>query len=139
MPRATTKSEAESAGVKDDIVGGDSREADYLVALGDALADPLRIRVLGLLAEARKEGRGCCGLPATGAPEMEADYSGICVCELEAYFELAQSKISYHLRKLVRAGLIREEKRGRWNFYSLDEEIAKSSLSRIEKYLSIGR
>lgn len=112
-------------------------EAERLAAFGDALADPLRVRVLGLLAEARKGGRGCCGLPAAGAPEVEGEDFGICVCELEAYFGLAQSKISYHLRKLVRAGLVREEKRGRWNYYSLNIEAANSSLSGIARYLYV--
>lgn len=114
-----------------------AEEAESLAAFGDALADPLRVRVLGLLAEARRDGRGCCGLPAAGAPEVEGEDSGICVCELEAYFGLAQSKISYHLRKLVRAGLVREEKRGRWNYYSLNEETVVVSLSGVAEYLRI--
>lgn len=114
-----------------------AEEAESLAAFGDALADPLRVRVLGLLAEARRDGRGCCGLPAAGAPEVEGEDSGICVCELEAYFGLAQSKISYHLRKLVRAGLVREEKRGRWNYYSLNEETVVASLSGVAEYLRI--
>jgi ArsR family transcriptional regulator len=114
-----------------------SDKAERLAAFGDALADPLRIRVLGLLAEAKREGRGCCGIPAAGAPRTPDHDPGVCVCELEAYFGLAQSKISYHLRKLVRAGLVREEKRGRWNFYSLNEEAVAASLSGVGEYLRI--
>lgn len=114
-----------------------SDKAQRLAAFGDALADPLRIKVLGLLAEAKREGRGCYGLPAAGAPRTSDYDPGVCVCELEAYFGLAQSKISYHLRKLVRAGLVLEEKRGRWNFYSLNERAAAASLSGIGEYLRI--
>lgn len=136
MSKVTTGTEAEAL-ERRAYPTESSNEVERLAAFGDALADPLRIRVLGLLAEAKKEGRGCCGLPAAGAPETPDHDPGVCVCELEAYFGLAQSKISYHLRKLVRAGLAREEKRGRWNFYSLNEETVVASLSGVLEYLHI--
>jgi ArsR family transcriptional regulator, arsenate/arsenite/antimonite-responsive transcriptional repressor len=66
-----------------------------LVALGGALSDPIRVRMLGMMAE----GRSCCDLPDLGAPVDEGD-PGICVCEFEDYFEMGQSKVSYHVRKL---------------------------------------
>jgi ArsR family transcriptional regulator, arsenate/arsenite/antimonite-responsive transcriptional repressor len=93
--------------------GGTAR----LVALGQALSDPIRVEMLGMMAE----GRGCCDLPDLGAPVGEED-TGICVCEFQDYFGMGQSKISYHVRKLKQAGLVREEKRGKWSFYSLDAE-----------------
>jgi ArsR family transcriptional regulator len=37
---------------------------------------------------------------------------------------MGQSKVSYHMKKLKDAGLVREDKRGRWSFYSLDWEAA---------------
>lgn len=43
-----------------------------------------------------------------------------CVCELVEIFPFSQPAISQHLRKLKDAGLVREEKRGQWNFYSID-------------------
>lgn len=140
MSRTTLGGDARARDLREitaDEGAAEVAEAESLAAFGDALADPLRVRVLGLLAEARRDGRGCCGLPAAGAPEVEGEGSGICVCELEAYFGLAQSKISYHLRKLVRAGLVREEKRGRWNYYSLNEETVVASLSGVAEYLRI--
>ena len=77
------------------------------------------------------EERGCCGLPDLGAPVGgESDSPGICVCEFESTFEMGQSRVSYHMRKLKEAGLVREEKRGRWSFYSLACEEA-SRLSRL--------
>ena len=92
-----------------------------LVALGQALSDPIRVRMLGLMAATAREGRGCCGLPDLGAPvDAGEETIGVCVCEFEDYFGMGQSKISYHVRKLKDAGLIREEKRGKWSFYSLD-------------------
>ena len=49
-----------------------------------ALSDPIRVRMLGMLAAEAAEGRGCCGLPDLGAPVSgEEDSPGICVCELE--------------------------------------------------------
>jgi ArsR family transcriptional regulator, arsenate/arsenite/antimonite-responsive transcriptional repressor len=107
------------------------------VALGRALSDPIRVRMLGMLAAEAAEGRGCCGLPDLGAPVSgEEDSPGICVCEFEEYFEMGQSKVSYHMRKLKEAGLVREERRGKWSFYSLDRGVARELLSDAGKFLS---
>ena len=133
MPNTAVSTEAKTLGRG----GEDSGETQRLAYFGDALADPLRVRVLGLLAEAKKEGRGCCGLPATDAPQTSEQASEVCVCELEAYFGFAQSKISYHLRKLVRAGLVSENKRGRWNFYSINEQAVATTLDGIAQYLHV--
>jgi ArsR family transcriptional regulator len=93
----------------------DEARIGRLVALGGALSDPIRVRMLGMMAG----GRGCCSLPDCGVPAEDQD-AGICVCEFEAYFGMGQSKVSYHMKKLREAGLVREERRGRWSFYSLD-------------------
>jgi DNA-binding transcriptional ArsR family regulator len=61
---------------------------------------------------------------------------GICVCELEECFEMGQSRVSYHMRKLKDAGLVREERRGRWSFYSLDREATRDLLADTGKHLS---
>jgi ArsR family transcriptional regulator len=97
---------------------------ERLVALGHALSDPIRVRMLGMMAE----GRGCCDFPDLGVPASEGD-AGICVCEFEELFGMGQSKVSYHMRKLKDAGLVREEKRGKWSFYSLDRQAADALLS----------
>ena len=102
-----------------------------LVALGRALSDPIRVRMLGMMAE----GRGCCSLPDCGVPVEDQDV-GICVCEFEGSFSMGQSRVSYHLKKLKEAGLVREEKRGKWSFYSLDYEAAGPLLAEIEVLLS---
>jgi ArsR family transcriptional regulator, arsenate/arsenite/antimonite-responsive transcriptional repressor len=111
----------------------EEQRARALVAFGRALSDPIRVRMLGLLAAAAAEGRGCCGLPDTGAPEGEE--AGVCVCEFENLFGLGQSKVSYHLRKLKEAGLVREERRGRWSFYSLDRDRTGGLISEIGDHL----
>lgn len=101
---------------------GEERTA-RLVALGQAFSDPIRVGMLGMMAE----GRGCCDLPDIGAP-VAAEETGICVCEFQDYFGMGQSKVSYHVRKLKEAGLVREQRRGKWSFYSLDGEAAAELL-----------
>jgi ArsR family transcriptional regulator, arsenate/arsenite/antimonite-responsive transcriptional repressor len=121
--------------------GAGSRAADLLseerverlVALGGALADPIRVRILTMMAE----GRSCCDLPDLGVPAEGAD-SGICVCEFEDYFGMGQSKISYHMKKLKDAGLVREERRGKWSFYSLDREAVGKLLGETADHLLSG-
>jgi ArsR family transcriptional regulator, arsenate/arsenite/antimonite-responsive transcriptional repressor len=92
---------------------------DRLVALGSALSDPIRVRMLYMMAD----GRSCCDFSDSGVPAVEGE-EGICVCEFEEQFGMGQSKVSYHMKKLKDAGLVREERRGKWSFYSLDREAA---------------
>jgi ArsR family transcriptional regulator, arsenate/arsenite/antimonite-responsive transcriptional repressor len=96
---------------------------DRLVALGRALSDPIRVRMLSMMAE----GRSCCDFSDSGVPAGEGD-EGICVCEFEDQFGMGQSKISYHMKKLKDAGLVREDRRGKWSFYTLDREAAEELL-----------
>ncbi|MEJ7843488.1 MAG: metalloregulator ArsR/SmtB family transcription factor [Rubrobacter sp.] len=111
----------------------DEDRVGRLVALGRALSDPIRVRMLGMMAE----GRGCCSLPDCGVPVEDQD-AGICVCEFEAYFGMGQSKVSYHMKKLKEAGLVNEEKRGRWSFYSLGRDAAHGLLAETADHLGRG-
>ena len=115
---------------------GEILDEDRIVALGRALSDPIRVRMLGVLAAEAAEGRGCCDLPDLGAP-VGSDSPGICVCEFEGYYGMGQSKVSYHLGKLKEAGLVREERRGRWSFYSLDREAAGRLLAETGDHLGV--
>ncbi|MFC5540402.1 ArsR/SmtB family transcription factor [Ureibacillus suwonensis] len=45
-----------------------------------------------------------------------------CVCELLEVFDMSQPAISQHLRKLKDAGLVKEDKRGQWIYYSLNSQ-----------------
>ena len=87
-----------------------------------------------MMAEAAASGRGCCDLPDLGVPAAEGDV-GICVCEFEDYFGMGQSKVSYHMGKLKEAGLVREERRGKWSFYSLDGAVARELLGDLTEHL----
>jgi ArsR family transcriptional regulator, arsenate/arsenite/antimonite-responsive transcriptional repressor len=72
-------------------------QADQIVPLLKALADPVRLRLLSLVAS------------HTGG---EA-----CVCDLNEAFDLSQPTISHHLKVLHDAGLLDREKRGVWAYY----------------------
>ena len=45
-----------------------------------------------------------------------------CVCELTDTLDAAQSRLSFHLRVLKAAGIVRDRKDGRWVHYELDPE-----------------
>jgi len=45
-----------------------------------------------------------------------------CVCEFQEVFEMSQPSISQHLRKLKDAGMVQEERRGQWIYYSLNQQ-----------------
>jgi len=111
----------------------DTVETERLTRVARALSDPIRLRMLGILAE----GRSCCefpdpatrNVPGTGTP------AGICVCEFQEQFGLGQSKTSYHLRVLREAGLVTEETRGKWTFYQLNRDAAQRALGRFGELL----
>ena len=46
----------------------------------------------------------------------------MCVCELTAALGLTQPNLSHHIRKLENAGLVTNERRGKWVYYSLADE-----------------
>src|ERR1700729_4396167 len=75
---------------------GESQAAD-LAAMFKALGDPVRLRLLSLIAS---------------HPGGEA-----CVCEISATFDVSQPTISHHLKLLRSAGLLDCERRGTWVYY----------------------
>ncbi len=46
----------------------------------------------------------------------------LCVCQFVEMFDMSQPAISQHLRKLKQAGLVKENRRGQWRFYSMNTE-----------------
>lgn len=101
-----------------------------LAVLGSAISDPIRVRMLGMMAA----GRECCPIPESGVPEEDRG-AGLCVCEFENAFSMGQSKVSYHMKKLKDAGLVREEKRGRWHHYSVDQTALQGLLADAGRFL----
>ncbi|MGI9048324.1 MAG: ArsR/SmtB family transcription factor [Rubrobacteraceae bacterium] len=113
---------------------GQGERVEQLVALGRALSDPIRVKMLGVLAA----GRGCGDLSEVRVPVNSDEAPGICVCEFMEYYGMGQSKVSYHLGKLKEAGLVQEEKRGKWSFYSLDRTSAAYLISNASDWLGVG-
>ncbi|REE81567.1 DNA-binding transcriptional ArsR family regulator [Paenibacillus taihuensis] len=52
-----------------------------------------------------------------------------CVCDLVEIVDMQQSKLSYHLKILLDAGLIRRETRGTWSYYELNTDEMNGLLS----------
>lgn len=50
------------------------------------------------------------------------DHHTCCVCEFVEIFQVSQPSISQHVRKLKDLGLITEERKGQWVFYSINKE-----------------
>jgi len=101
-------------------------DADRLARMAAALADPIRVRIVAILAS----GRTCCALPET-APGSDPANEGVCICELTSILDMGQSKLSYHMAKLKEVELVREDRRGKWNYYSLDGSQVKKYLDQI--------
>ncbi|WP_329251429.1 metalloregulator ArsR/SmtB family transcription factor [Streptomyces sp. NBC_01478] len=76
----------------------DEEQAVDLAKVFKALGDPVRLRLLSIIAS-----RG--------------DGGEVCVCELTPAFDLSQPTISHHLKLLRQAGLIDCERRGTWVYY----------------------
>jgi ArsR family transcriptional regulator, arsenate/arsenite/antimonite-responsive transcriptional repressor len=107
--------------------------ASRIADIGKALSDPVRVRML----EAMVGGRSCCALdpPSSKGVPGTSEPTGICVCEFQEQFGMAQSRVSYHLRVLKDAGVISEETRGKWTFYSLHKERLREFLEETGGWL----
>ncbi|MGW1132332.1 ArsR/SmtB family transcription factor [Streptomyces griseoluteus] len=81
----------------------DEGQAVELAKVFKALGDPVRLRLLSMIAS-RAGGE-------------------VCVCDLTPAFELSQPTISHHLKLLRQAGLIDCERRGTWVYYWLVPEM----------------
>lgn len=85
-------------------------QADQVVPLLKALADPVRLRLFSLIAS-----------HAGG----EA-----CVCDLTPSFDVSQPTISHHLKVLHDVGLVDRERRGTWVYYTARAD-ALGALARL--------
>ena len=82
-------------------------EARELERVFKALADRHRVRILNRLLQAGGE--------------------AVCVCDFEELLALKQSTVSYHLKQLLDAGIVRREKRGSFAYFS----VADGALERV--------
>jgi ArsR family transcriptional regulator, arsenate/arsenite/antimonite-responsive transcriptional repressor len=83
-------------------------EASALAGRFHALSDRTRVRIVELLRGGEH-----------------------CVCELTEALELTQPLLSFHLKVLKAAGLVRDRRQGRWAYYSLDP----SSVAELRGFL----
>jgi ArsR family transcriptional regulator, arsenate/arsenite/antimonite-responsive transcriptional repressor len=77
----------------------DPVRASTFAPMFKALGDPVRLRLLSLIASA-------------GGGE-------VCVCDLSGEFRLTGPTISHHLKVLREAGLVDSDRRGTWVYYRL--------------------
>jgi ArsR family transcriptional regulator len=80
----------------------DEPEAEELAAVLKALADPVRLRLVSIVA-------------ATPGGE-------VCACDLPELLERSQPTMSHHLGLLVKAGVLEREQRGKWAWFRLRGE-----------------
>lgn len=73
---------------------------DHAAAVFKALSDPTRLRILKAISR----------------------MSELCECNIVPAFGLSQPTISYHLKSLREAGLIRSERRGQWVYHSVNQK-----------------
>ena len=77
-------------------------EAEELAAGFKLLADPVRLRILSLIANSSQ--------------------GEMCACDLPALIGRSQPTVSHHLSLLTEAGLLSREKRGKWAWFRLDAD-----------------
>ena len=76
-------------------------QAERIGEVAKALGDPVRIQLVDVLRK----------------------HAGkVCVCELVPLFDLSQSTVSHHLKKLRDAGIVGSERQGLWAYYYVEPE-----------------
>jgi ArsR family transcriptional regulator, arsenate/arsenite/antimonite-responsive transcriptional repressor len=78
-----------------------AEEAEATAAIFSALGDPARVRIVNVLATSERP---------------------VCACDLIEPLGLSQPTVSHHLKRLVEAGLLEREQRGKWAYFSLKPE-----------------
>jgi ArsR family transcriptional regulator len=78
----------------------DAEQAAILAPMFKALGDPVRLRLLSLIASTDES----------------------CVCDMTELFDVSGPTISHHLKVLRTAGLVTSQRRGTWVYYRLDPQ-----------------
>lgn len=79
-------------------------DAERIALVAKVLSEPVRVQILDVLRRSEQS---------------------VCQCELIALFEMRQSLLADHMRKLVDAGLVDVERRHRWAYYTPSFEALK--------------
>ena len=80
----------------------EDQQLDLYENMFNALADKNRLKILNKISQSSNK--------------------SLCVRDLEALLDIKQSKLSYHLKKLVDANVLIAEKHGTWNYYKINEQ-----------------
>ena len=80
----------------------EDQQFDFYEKMFNALADKIRLKILNQISQSSNK--------------------SLCVCDLEELLDIKQSKLSYHLKKLVDANVLIAEKNGTWNYYKINEQ-----------------
>ena len=88
-------------------------QAERVALVVKSLADPVRLRILHHIAASR------C--------------SSVCACHMPEVFGVTQPTLSHHLKKLVEAGLVDKEMRGKWAHFTPRPE----GLAALHEYLAM--
>jgi ArsR family transcriptional regulator, arsenate/arsenite/antimonite-responsive transcriptional repressor len=86
-------------------------DAERIAVGAKALAEPLRVRILDVLLRSDEP---------------------VCQCELIALFDIKQSLLAHHMKKLVDAGLVDVERRHKWAYYA----VSRTALKELTTWLS---
>lgn len=92
----------------------DAEHAEHMAVKLKALADPTRLRLLSRIAA-----QGC---------------DAVCACDLLDELGISQPTVSHHLKKLVDAGLLTREQRGRWAHYT----VVREAFADLSGFLDLG-
>lgn|SRR5690625_328417 len=90
-----------------------SADAERIASVLKALSDPTRLRLLS-----RVVAQGC---------------DSVCACDLTEPLGISQPTVSHHMKKLVDAGLLTREQKGRWAHYS----VVPSAFAELRAFLDL--
>jgi ArsR family transcriptional regulator len=82
-----------------------NEEATATAEIFRALGDPGRVKIVNLLATSNEP---------------------VCICNLTEPLGLTQPTVSHHMKKLLDAGLVEREQRGKWAYFSLRSEAVQT-------------
>lgn len=91
----------------------EAAEAERIAKRLKALSDPTRLRVLSHVAT-----QGC---------------DAVCARDLIEVLDISQPTVSHHLKKLVEAGLLTREQRGRWAHYT----VVREAFAELHQFLGL--
>ena len=91
----------------------DAEVADRIATMLKALGHPIRVQIMHILG--RLGGQ-------------------VCVCDIEAHFEIKQPTVSHHLRTLREAGLVDAEQRGLYAYYRIRPDMLSFVRRQLEGF-----